>query len=125
MWLTYLFTIFVLVAGDTASQQHVRIMSILFSSTDGWIISHLEYLNEVYKLVNKDNKYCSLEFNKQMFNINSQFMRNNQLSKSEQGVIKSDEHNSKKRKRSHKLSPEDLEQVYKKNIHICTISNIV
>ncbi|XP_020292854.1 methyltransferase-like protein 4 [Pseudomyrmex gracilis] len=84
-------------------------MSLLFTSKEGWIISHLQYLNEIYKKVLVDNKFYSLIFNKMIFEINSQYLRHNQL-----GQIVQDNavvHNKRKRKRSQSLPQKDLEEI--------------
>lgn len=59
---------------------------MLLSTEDGWIISHAQYLHEIYKNVKDSEKLCNLEFIKTFFAINSQFLRNNQRSKLENEV---------------------------------------
>lgn len=86
-------------------------MSLLFTSEEGWIISHLQYLNEIYKEVLSNNEFCALEFNKMIFEINSQYLRQNQIAQ-----IVSDSNallhpKSKRRKRSNLLPEKDLEEV--------------
>ncbi|XP_077274480.1 methyltransferase like 4 [Temnothorax americanus] len=88
-------------------------MSILHVSEEGWIISHLQYLNEIYKKVQNENGFCALGFNKMIFEINSQYLRQNQIA---QTVQESQDgttmlNNRKKRKRSQRLPQKDLEEV--------------
>lgn len=57
-------------------------MSILFATGEGWIVCHSKYINELYAKVNNRNKndnFFSLQFNKDLFNINSKYLRQNQL----------------------------------------------
>ncbi|XP_043273744.1 N(6)-adenine-specific methyltransferase METTL4 isoform X2 [Venturia canescens] len=82
-------------------------MSILLSTEDGWILSHLQYLNEIYKNVINIDKACNLKFDERFFAINSQFLRNNQVAKSENGALRG---RVKKRKKLVNSS-EDLDQV--------------
>ena len=87
-------------------------MSLLHISEEGWIISHLEYLNEIYKKVQNEDGFCALGFNKMIFEINSQYLRPNQIVQTVQesqnsAII----HNRKKRKRSQQLPKKDLEEV--------------
>ncbi|KAG5329683.1 METL4 protein, partial [Acromyrmex heyeri] len=87
-------------------------MSLLHISEEGWIISHLEYLNEIYKKVQNEDGFCALGFNKMIFEINSQYLRPNQIVQTVQesqnsAII----HNRKKRKRSQQLPEKDLEEV--------------
>lgn len=89
-------------------------MSILLTSEEGWIISHLQYLNEIYKEVLNEDRFCVLIFNKMIFEINSQYLRQNQIVQTVQddAIL----HNKKKRKRSQLLPERDLEEVsLKKN----------
>lgn len=86
-------------------------MTVLLSTEDGWIVSHLEYLNEIYKSVNDEERNTSLAFNREVFEINSQFLRIDQFEKSEERAAKIVDVKSKKRKRSNELSDEDLQQV--------------
>lgn len=81
-------------------------MSIAFSTADGWIISHLEYLNNVYKRTTTEKGLCSLTFNKMLFEINSQYLRQNQVARSIQDETNSLPSKSRKRKRI-KLLPQD------------------
>lgn len=84
-------------------------MSILLSSEEGWIVSHLQYLNEIYKRVLNDRGFCVLVFNKMIFEINSQYLRPNQIAQTVQDDAVS--HSKKKRKRSQLLPERDLEEV--------------
>ncbi|XP_011633843.1 methyltransferase-like protein 4 [Pogonomyrmex barbatus] len=87
-------------------------MSLLYTSEEGWIVSHLQYLNEIYKKVRNENGFCSLSFNKMIFEINSQYLRQNQIAQimqeSQDSTII---FNRKKRKRSQQLPQKDLEEV--------------
>ncbi|KAL6435324.1 hypothetical protein ACFW04_005383 [Cataglyphis niger] len=84
-------------------------MSILLTSEEGWIISHLQYLNEIYKRVLNDSGFCALIFNKMIFEINSQYLRPNQIAQTVQDDAVS--HSKKKRKRSQLLPERDLKEV--------------
>ncbi|XP_071635037.1 N(6)-adenine-specific methyltransferase METTL4 [Temnothorax longispinosus] len=88
-------------------------MSILHVSEEGWIISHLQYLNEIYKKVQNENGFCALGFNKMIFEINSQYLRQNQIVQTVQESQDSTTmlNNRKKRKRSQRLPQKDLEEV--------------
>jgi len=87
-------------------------MSLLHISEEGWIISHLEYLNEIYKKVQNEDGFCTLGFNKMIFEINSQYLRPNQIVQTVQESQNSTIiHNRKKRKRSQQLPEKDLEEV--------------
>ncbi|XP_024887527.1 methyltransferase-like protein 4 [Temnothorax curvispinosus] len=88
-------------------------MSILHVSEEGWIISHLQYLNEIYKKVQNENEFCALGFNKMIFEINSQYLRQNQIAQTVQESQDSTTmlNNRKKRKRSQRLPQKDLEEV--------------
>lgn len=85
-------------------------MSLLFTSQEGWIVSHLQYLNDIYKKVSNNDAFCALEFNKMIFEINSQYLRQNQIVQTVQNAI-SLHGKGKKRKRSNALPPKDLEEV--------------
>ncbi|KAI4478900.1 PREDICTED: methyltransferase-like protein 4 [Polistes canadensis] len=82
------------------------IMSIVFSSTDGWIISHLDYLNNVYQSVNTESGLHSLTFNNMLFEINSQYLRQNQLARVMEDNANPLPSKTRKRKRN-KLLPQD------------------
>lgn len=84
-------------------------MSILLTSEEGWIISHLQYLDEIYKKVLNESRFCALIFNKMIFEINSQYLRQNQIPQTVQDDAVS--HSKKKRKRSQLLPERDLEEV--------------
>lgn len=86
-------------------------MSLLFTSEEGWIVSHLQYLNEIYKRVLGDSGFCALAFNKIIFEINSQFLRQNQIAQTTQDSTAPLYSKGKKRKRSNLLSQEDLNEV--------------
>lgn len=85
-------------------------MSVLLNNEEGWIISHLEYLSDIYKRVLDDNKVCALAFNETIFEINSQFLRQNQIAQTVQNNTLLHNRN-KKRKRSNLLSQKDLDEV--------------
>lgn len=84
-------------------------MSILLTSEEGWIISHLQYLDEIYKEVLNEGRFCALIFNKMIFEINSQYLRPNQITQTVQDEAVP--HSKKKRKRSQLLPERDLEEV--------------
>ncbi|KAL0113067.1 hypothetical protein PUN28_012355 [Cardiocondyla obscurior] len=87
-------------------------MSLLYVSEEGWIISHLKYLNEIYKEVRTlENELCNLGFNKMIFEINSQYLRQNQVAQTIQEPHDSAMHSKKKRKRSQRLPQKDLDEV--------------
>ncbi|XP_032666350.1 N(6)-adenine-specific DNA methyltransferase METTL4 [Odontomachus brunneus] len=96
-------------------------MSLLFTSKEGWIISHLQYLNDIYKKVFNDNAFCSLKFNKMIFEINSQYLRQNQIAQTSQDNAALLHGKSKRRKRSNTLPQKDLEEVH----HIKETFNII
>ncbi|XP_076281982.1 methyltransferase like 4 [Lasioglossum baleicum] len=81
-------------------------MSVIFNTEEGWIISHLQYLNDIYKNVKDCNTQCKLIFNKTLFEINSQYLRQNQITKFNRQEENLLQNKSRKRKRS-KLLPED------------------
>ncbi|EZA61219.1 hypothetical protein DMN91_005402 [Ooceraea biroi] len=85
-------------------------MSLLFTSEGGWIVSHLRYVNEMYEQVSNGNGFCALAFNEMLFDINSQYLRQNQIAQTdtEDTVVL---HGKRKRKRSRLLPQEDLEEV--------------
>lgn len=89
-------------------------MSLLFTSKDGWIISHLQYVNEMYGEVVKDDRLCALSFNKLIFEINSQYLRQNQVAQTIQdsNIL----HGKRKRKRLQLLPQKDLENVGLKSL---------
>ncbi|XP_012227075.1 N(6)-adenine-specific methyltransferase METTL4 isoform X1 [Linepithema humile] len=84
-------------------------MSLLFASKEGWIISHLQYVNEMYGKVVRDNGLCALSFNELIFEINSQYLRQNQVAQTDQDS--SILHGKRKRKRLQLLPQKDLEKV--------------
>lgn len=86
-------------------------MSILFTSKEGWIVSHLQYLNDIYKKVLNGDVFCALKFNKMIFEINSQYLRQNQITQTSQNSSVSLYGKSKRRKRSNTLPQKDLEEV--------------
>jgi len=87
-------------------------MSLLHTSEEGWIVSHLQYLDEIYKKVQNENGFCTLGFNKMIFEINSQYLRQNQIAQTVQESQDSAMmHSRKKRKRSQQLPQKDLEEV--------------
>lgn len=87
-------------------------MSLLHVSEEGWIVSHLQYLSEIYKRVQNENGFSTLSFNKMIFEINSQFLRQNQIAQSVQESQDSAiMYNRKKRKRSQQLPQKDLDEV--------------
>lgn len=91
-------------------------MSFLHISEEGWIISHLQYLNEIYKKVQNENGFCALGFNKMIFEVNSQYLRQNQIAQTVQESQESQDstviHNGrKKRKRSQRVPQKDSEEV--------------
>ena len=90
---------------------HLSIMSLIFSTEEGWIISHLKYLNNIYTNVKNDNTQCKLIFNEILFDINSQYLRQNQTIQSEQQEGISLQSKTKKRKRLKLLPDEDLKEV--------------
>ena len=88
-------------------------MSLLYSSKEGWIISHLQYLDEIYKDVkdsNESKRQFSLQFNKTLFDINSKFLRRNQLAdtKEDKSIGRCEK---RKRKKSNFLSDNFLNEV--------------
>ncbi|XP_011688202.1 PREDICTED: methyltransferase-like protein 4 isoform X2 [Wasmannia auropunctata] len=88
-------------------------MSLLHIGEEGWIVSHLQYLNEMYKRVRtNESGFCALGFNKMIFEINSQYLRQNQIAQTVQETQNSATmHGRKKRKRSQQLPQKDLEEV--------------
>ncbi|CAL7942934.1 unnamed protein product [Xylocopa violacea] len=86
-------------------------MSLIFSTEEGWIISHLKYLNNIYTNVKDGKTQCKLIFNETLFEINSQYLRQNQTIQSDQceGILL--QNKTKKRKRSKLLPDEDLKEI--------------
>lgn len=76
-------------------------------------MSHLRYLDEIYKKVQTENGFCALGFNKMIFEINSQYLRQNQIAQTVQESQDSTtmHNNRKKRKRLQQLPQKDLEEV--------------
>lgn len=52
-------------------------MSILYSSDDGWVICHNSFIKNVYKDVTNE-KNVSFQIKKDLFQINTPFLRYNQ-----------------------------------------------
>lgn len=86
-------------------------MSLIFSNEEGWIISHLQYLNDIYNRVQNSNKQIKLIFNDTLFEINSQYLRQNQINQSQQYDAMSLQSKSRKRKRSKFLPDKDLKEI--------------
>lgn len=86
-------------------------MSLIFSADEGWIISHLRYLNDIYKSVRDDRVYCGLIFNNVLFDINSQYLRQNQITQTIQDEGMTLQSKIRKRKRSKLLPQEDLMEI--------------
>lgn len=87
-------------------------MSLIFSTDEGWIISHLQYLNDIYKTAKDGSAQCRLTFNETLFEINSQYLRQNQITRSNQHEEIPLQNKNKKRKRSKLLPEEDLTEVH-------------
>lgn len=81
-------------------------MSVLFTSEDGWIISHLHYLNEIYKQVEAGCEVKRLNFNSKLFEINSQYLRQNQVENLIQNI--SGENTKKKKRKRTPTLPNDI-----------------
>ncbi|XP_017876673.1 methyltransferase-like protein 4 [Ceratina calcarata] len=86
-------------------------MSVIFSIKEGWIISHLKYLNNIYTNVKNNNTQYKLSFNEILFEINSQYLRHNQTTQSDQHEGCSIQSKIRKRKRSKLLPDEDLKEI--------------
>ena len=86
-------------------------MSLIFSTEEGWIISHLQHLNSVYKTVKNGDLQSRLMFNETLFEINSQYLRENQITKCSQREEIPLQSTSKKRKRSKLLPDDDLKEI--------------
>lgn len=86
-------------------------MSISFSTEVGWIISHSQYLNDIYKNVKDCNTRCKLIFNETLFEINSQYLRQNQTTQFDRDEENPLQNKSRKRKRSRLLPEDDLKEV--------------
>lgn len=86
-------------------------MSLIFSTEEGWIISHLQHLNSIYKTVKNGDSQSRLMFNETLFEINSQYLRENQITKSSEREEIQLQSTSKKRKRSKLLPDDDLKEV--------------
>lgn len=86
-------------------------MSLIFSTDEGWIISHLQYLNDIYKTAKDGSAQCRLTFNETLFEINSQYLRQNQITRSNQHEEIPLQNKNKKRKRSKLLPEEDLTEI--------------
>ncbi|XP_058805171.1 N(6)-adenine-specific methyltransferase METTL4 isoform X2 [Phymastichus coffea] len=88
------------------------IMSIVFESENGWIISHLDYLHSIYQQVEDDQKLIKLEFNDQFFKVNSQYFQHSQTNgcKDNVKINISSIHKRNKRKNISTLPQNKLEQ---------------
>ncbi|KAH0944465.1 hypothetical protein HN011_007296 [Eciton burchellii] len=84
-------------------------MSLLFTSEGGWIVSHLRYVNEMYERVLIDNGFCALTFNEMLFDINSRYLRENQVARIVEDNIAL--RGKRKRKRSRLLPQKNLDEV--------------
>lgn len=96
-------------------------MSILYSTEKGWIISHLQYIDKLYAKVqnrNESNFFYSLHFNKDLFNINSKFLRKNQLKNASDELSVS---KSRKRKKLNLLPDDFLKEVRNSDLLIVII----
>ena len=87
------------------------IMSILFASNDGWIISHLDYINSIYKSVEDEHENKTLRFNEILFKVNSQYLRQNQIESQNNAEANIKSLKKRKRSKSQTLPPEVLQQV--------------
>lgn len=67
-------------------------MSVLVSTEYGWVISHFEYIKNIYKDVTKGDKH-DYQLKNDLFKINSPFLRFNE------NINKYYDSNLKKRKR--------------------------
>ncbi|XP_012285780.1 methyltransferase-like protein 4 [Orussus abietinus] len=84
-------------------------MSLTFTSPDGWVVSHLEYINAVYESVSCGPKLCTLSFNDLLFNINSQYLRQNQNVQADEAESSASQ--ARKRKRSKSYPQAESSQV--------------
>ncbi|XP_024939491.1 methyltransferase-like protein 4 isoform X2 [Cephus cinctus] len=84
-------------------------MCLKYAAADGWIISHLDHLDNSYKYVREGDKILSLKFNELLFDINSQYLRGNQVVNDDEESASSGK--TRKRKRSKHFSGEDMEQM--------------
>lgn len=67
-------------------------MSILYNFESGWVISHSEYIKNIYKDALKEDKNLNLQFKDNLFKINSPFLRfNENKNKSTTHNLKKDE----------------------------------
>ncbi|XP_066586024.1 N(6)-adenine-specific methyltransferase METTL4 [Prorops nasuta] len=84
-------------------------MTVIFSTDDGWILSHLQYLNNIYNVVTSNKHKCSLKFDENIFEINSQYLRTNQCGHDFENEIF-----NRKRKRKHtkKLPLQNLAETH-------------
>ncbi|XP_015109133.1 methyltransferase-like protein 4 [Diachasma alloeum] len=85
-------------------------MSLLLTTETGWIISHLKYIKTIYRDIknkNQQDQEFELNFYNKLFDINCQYLRDNQFEKAINGVIKDnnddDDKNKRKRKRKRKF----------------------
>ncbi|KAJ8672833.1 hypothetical protein QAD02_004093 [Eretmocerus hayati] len=83
-------------------------MSILFTSSDGCIISHIDYLNDIYKNVDLDGKIRKLKFKDDFFKINSQFLRQNQIKNVNE--VEKDQRPPRKKMKKVQSLPENLQE---------------
>ncbi|XP_063991828.1 N(6)-adenine-specific methyltransferase METTL4 isoform X2 [Diachasmimorpha longicaudata] len=81
-------------------------MSLLLTTETGWILSHLKYINKMYIDIKKGDQEFELNFYNKLFDINSQYLRDNQFEKAIDGVIDEDNHKGEKRKRKRKRKVE-------------------
>ena len=89
-------------------------MSILQSTEGGWILSHLDFINKIYEKVenkNESKKHFSLKFNKNLFDINSVFLRQNQLKNAIGEGLGVSKRKIRKRKKSNLLPDDFLKEV--------------
>ncbi|XP_033228547.1 N(6)-adenine-specific DNA methyltransferase METTL4 isoform X2 [Belonocnema kinseyi] len=89
-------------------------MSVLQSTEEGWILSHLEFINKMYeKVINKSEseKHFSLQFNKTLFDINSVFLRQNQVKNVCSNGSSVSHRRTRKRKKSNLLPAHFLTEI--------------
>lgn len=91
-------------------------MSIVFTHQNGWILSHENYINEIYKNVRCHAIVSSFKLKSAFFNINSPFLRQNQwrmLNKNEEDTNNLVSSKRKKRKKAISFTNDLVEQVSK------------
>lgn len=94
--------------------QYISIkMSSVCSKENYSIISHLQYLHDLYKETKSDSNISKLTFSNDFFKINSQFLRQNQINKN------TDKRQDVKKKKQKETTCNNLDQVIARLKYLC------